>query len=145
MQDGDTPGKPRNTLCDKWCDGGCTIYEERPQVCADYMCLWLKINSITGNLPVELRPDNSKVVIIAKHEDGVGRLLMDETEPNSFDITNPTLAQGKLIEEVLKLMSNQTIPVELYVRSYDWEISRVNIEIEKTNNNNANELQQDKE
>lgn len=32
--------KPANTLCEHWC-GNCTIYEERPKVCAGFNCLWL--------------------------------------------------------------------------------------------------------
>ena len=124
-------GKPSNTLCNKYCNG-CTIYEERPKVCADYQCLWLKINSVNNSLPVSMRPDNCDVMVTAKFEDGVGQLLMDEVKEDSFDVTNMTPDQENLIKEVTALMANQTIPTALFVRSYDWKVNRINIQMEQT-------------
>lgn len=122
--------KPKDILCDKYCNG-CTIYEERPKPCVDYECLWLKINSVNNSLPVSLRPDNCDVMVTARFEEGVGHLLLDEVKENSFDVTNMTPAQKSLVTEVTKLMANQTIPTALFVRSYDWDVKRINIQMEQ--------------
>ena len=105
-------------------------------------CLWLKVNSINGSLPVELRPDKCHVMVHSKTEDGVGYILLEEVKENSFDIMNMTPEQERLVAEVLRLMANQTIPTELHVRTFDWKILKVNIG--QKENNNA-DLQQDEE
>lgn len=142
MTDGDKVGKPRNTTCDKWCDGGCTIYEDRPSACAEYQCLWLKINTSGGNLPIELRPDSTKVLVGAQYEAGIGRIFLEEMEKNAFDVMNPTPVQAQLLAEVLALMANQSMPTELFVRTYDWKTLRINVGLNKKNNND-DDLQQD--
>jgi hypothetical protein len=61
----------------KWCEHcaigiGCTIYEKRPRVCADFTCVWLESFSHTPDgLPEEARPDKCKVVFSATTKDGL--------------------------------------------------------------------------
>lgn len=119
-------GKPQNTLCDKYCSG-CTIYETRPKVCATFECFWLKIN----RLPEELRPDKCNVVVSGDVKDGVGYIWLDELKENSFDITNMTPDQEHLLKEVAILMANQTIPTKLFLRSYNWKETQINIQLEQ--------------
>lgn len=55
----------------KWCDHcdigvGCKIYDQRPQACIDFECLWLQSQSRENpkeRMDPELRPDKSKVVL----------------------------------------------------------------------------------
>lgn len=72
------------------CDGGgCTIYDQRPQLCQDYHCLW----KITPTLPEWMKPNKSDV-IMAYNEDEmngkqVGYLTMREgNKPIRSDILN---------------------------------------------------------
>ena len=57
-----------NKPAGKWCEHcaigqGCKIYDDRPDVCRDFECLWLQSQSIPGAvLGPELRPDRCKVV-----------------------------------------------------------------------------------
>ena len=122
--------KPKDTLCDKYCNG-CTIYEERPKVCADFECVWLKINSVNNSLPVSLRPDNCDVMVTARFDEGVGHLLLDELAAGTFDIANMTPAQTRLVMEIIKLIENQSIPTELFLRTYEWDVKKVNIHTDK--------------
>lgn len=50
--------KPAGSWC-KHCKAGkgCTIYDDRPESCKNFRCVWL-----TGGLPPELRPDKSRVI-----------------------------------------------------------------------------------
>ena len=48
--------KEQNTLC-KFCDKGCTIYEERPISCVNFNCVY-----ITDGYGETLRPDKSGVI-----------------------------------------------------------------------------------
>lgn len=54
--------KPPGAWC-AHCDRGvgCSIYDDRPQSCRDFRCLWLSDPSI----PQKMRPDRSKVVLEA--------------------------------------------------------------------------------
>lgn len=51
-----------------WCKhcnigNGCEIYDGRPESCRVYECVWLKTQSTENPMPLEFRPDNSRVVI----------------------------------------------------------------------------------
>lgn len=56
----------------QWCEfcdkaKGCTIYETRPETCRAFKCAWLESQELgpDGALPLELRPDKSKVIFAA--------------------------------------------------------------------------------
>jgi hypothetical protein len=48
--------KPRCVTC-KHLDGGCSIYEHRPQDCREFECIWLQTQATTAPWPKRLRPD----------------------------------------------------------------------------------------
>lgn len=52
-------GKPADQWC-QHCDKGegCRIYDQRPQPCRDFYCLW----KVMPDFPAELRPDKCKVI-----------------------------------------------------------------------------------
>lgn len=53
-------GKAPNQWCGHCAIGsGCQIYATRPKSCQEFECLWLQ----TPDMPEELRPDRSKVVL----------------------------------------------------------------------------------
>ena len=51
--------KPMHRWCSQ-CDigNGCRIYNDRPQDCRNFACLWL----VNERMPDELRPDRCKVI-----------------------------------------------------------------------------------
>lgn len=56
--------KPGNTWCRHCNIGvGCGIYDTRPESCRVYECVWLQSQRGGKPLPLELRPDSSRVVI----------------------------------------------------------------------------------
>ena len=74
----DYEGKHLDKSAGTWCDHctpgkGCGIYEDRPKVCSTYECVWLQSHTRREGqgLPVELRPDKSKV-LIQPTVDGLG-------------------------------------------------------------------------
>lgn len=75
-----------------WCEytktkNKCDVYHVRPQSCRDFKCFWLE-----SNLPKNLRPDKSNVVL-AMHPD---RLCVWENIPGA--------RFNKGIHEVIKLV-----------------------------------------
>ena len=52
----DALSKPANEMC-VHCDGGCTIYEDRPQDCSLFECAYLQ-----STAQIELRPDNCGII-----------------------------------------------------------------------------------
>lgn len=61
-------------------DGGCGIYERRPDICRDYRCLWLR-----GRFEDEDRPDRSGGIVDLLSEAGGARLSIQEVAPGAFD------------------------------------------------------------
>lgn len=56
-------GKPVNTHCPH-CDGGCSIYEDKPQTCTDFECAYLQ----GKNVPESLSPDKCGVIFTKKSD-----------------------------------------------------------------------------
>jgi hypothetical protein len=62
-----------NKSAGKWCDHcnigvGCNIYDARPNICRDFQCLWLlsqEQDNPNEKMPLDMRPDKSKVVFSA--------------------------------------------------------------------------------
>jgi hypothetical protein len=50
--------KPPNVLCEHW-NGGCQIYESRPQTCRQFLCGW-RMSSRFGE---HWRPDESNIIV----------------------------------------------------------------------------------
>ncbi len=57
-------GKPAGVLCRHNTGNSCGIYEERPEACVQWHCLWRRISA----LPDALRPDRSGVVFSLERE-----------------------------------------------------------------------------
>jgi len=73
--------KPRGQWCTHALPGrGCAIYEERPQECRTFVCLWLKDN----NLGPEWKPEKSKMVLA--YEDATQHTLVyvDSSTPGAW-------------------------------------------------------------
>lgn len=60
--------KPRDRWCTHCAVGhSCRIYDDRPQSCRDFVCLWLHTQGQEeGRMPEALRPDRCKVVFDMK-------------------------------------------------------------------------------
>lgn len=56
--------KPEFVRCEFACKG-CAIYEQRPQPCRDYECLWLQsqARAPAERMPNQMRPDRSGVIL----------------------------------------------------------------------------------
>ncbi|WP_242140834.1 hypothetical protein [Sphingomonas sp. TREG-RG-20F-R18-01] len=58
------PPKPARQSCQYCTNGGCSIYEARPDACVGFKCLWLASQEIPGHgLSSLMRPDRSGVVM----------------------------------------------------------------------------------
>lgn len=50
---------PIGTYC-QHCDKGCKIYNDRPQECREYQCMWTQMPEQFAR--IEMRPDNSGII-----------------------------------------------------------------------------------
>lgn len=66
-----SPGRP----CHFKTEGGCAIYQKRPQLCKDYTCAWLNDTSI----PEWMAPKLSNIVLTNKVVDGIPYLSANES------------------------------------------------------------------
>lgn len=92
--------KPRGEWCPT-CDprAGCRAYEQRPESCRAFECVWLQSQSRPGSaLPAELRPDRCRVVMTVR-TDGAGLLLhVDPDRPDA----HRRGAVAALVERVIR-------------------------------------------
>lgn len=56
-------GEPCKHLGRTLFGSGCTIYEDRPDACRHYVCLWLDATRRSLPFPDKMRPDQTKVVL----------------------------------------------------------------------------------
>lgn len=74
--------KPRGQWCTHCAKGiGCTVYENRPQPCRNFNCLWL----VHPEMAEELRPDRIHVVMYGlteedKQETGAIAVIMEDPD-----------------------------------------------------------------
>ena len=79
--------KPINTMC-KFCDKGCTIYEDRPDSCRAFDCAWLM-----GAMDEDMRPDKSHVVIEILPEASVVLALVEPGYESVLPSLNDRLSE----------------------------------------------------
>ena len=98
---------------DQWCPHclpgrGCAIYDDRPEECRTFGCLWL-----AGYGPDRIRPDRSRVVLSTVTLTVRGKPLeivtMNELAPGS-------LAKPAGQEIVQQLLAHQAILMQLYLQ-----------------------------
>jgi len=79
-------------------NGACGIYERRPDVCAGFVCVWLR--DTIGLLTEDERPDRIGVVLTASSAGADGRQLMEIRE--LFRGASRTVRVRRLIERISK-------------------------------------------
>lgn len=67
--------KPKNVLC-QYCDGGCSIYENKPTTCTEFQCAY---NEVEG-VPEALRPDNCGVIFIKRTDSRFDGVVIPDAE-----------------------------------------------------------------
>lgn len=76
----------------EWCKHcnvgvGCSAYEDRPNACREFECLWLHSQKPeiddTLRFPLEMRPDKSKVILFKK-KDGTLTAVVPPERPDSW-------------------------------------------------------------
>jgi len=73
--------KPRGRWCDHAMPGrGCAIYDDRPQECRTFSCLWL----LDDNLGPEWKPEKSKMVLTADEASRRTMVYVDASAPNAW-------------------------------------------------------------
>tara|TARA_B100000683_G_C12464318_1_gene545363 strand:- start:1196 stop:1543 length:348 start_codon:yes stop_codon:yes gene_type:complete len=101
--------KPKKTLCDNVCEsGGCSIYQDRPNECRTFQCLWSEGYTGEGQ-----RPDKSG--IMAYHIDTqYGRtLLILEIREKAF------IKRSSQKERLIKFAEKRNTPV--FISNYSGE------------------------
>jgi hypothetical protein len=63
---------------------GCKIYDQRPERCADFACLWLLMAEKGMDVDPELRPDRSKVVVATTDNPRAYSASVDPGYPNAW-------------------------------------------------------------
>jgi Fe-S-cluster containining protein len=81
--DGEDDGKPAGQWCHHWSkQTGCSIYEERYEVCHIFHCFWA-----LGLIPEELKPNKTKTVL-AMYKEEVLIVYCDPAYPDAWEKGN---------------------------------------------------------
>ena len=67
--------KPRGAWCQSCTKKACAIYDDRPDDCRAFNCVWLKVEK----LPEEFRPDRCGFVLTTTERDDVVQVNIDPT------------------------------------------------------------------
>lgn len=87
--------KPASIWCPHCAIGkGCKIYEDRPDSCRKFRCLWLD----DERLPEAMRPDKTKVVFHVQKQEGRLKINVDPDRPDAWKVG----LVGHYIQLVLK-------------------------------------------
>lgn len=91
--------KPSHTDClyqidETACRPGCSIYNNRPQSCKDFECLWLQ----EDDMPADLRPDKSHVVLWVNE---TGEILIASVDPK-YPLAYREGEMGRLLQVMLQ-------------------------------------------
>jgi hypothetical protein len=99
--------KPAHVLCPHCVSGGCGIYENRPNVCRDWFCLWRRIEA----LPDEMRPDKCGVVLsIGQHNPP--RTVFEHAYIVARAIDDPSVFQTRTVKDALEMFAEEgSLPV----------------------------------
>lgn len=94
--------KPKHTQCEHCSIGvGCKIYDDRPLGCQVFKCIWLQTQATSQPLPLQMRPDKSKVVL---HTTPDEKALVAKVDPNY-----PDAWKWKQMGYMLGLLSKKTM------------------------------------
>ncbi len=99
--------KPKNALCEHCNVGvGCKIYHDRPTDCQAFRCLWLQTQTGGVALPLNVRPDKSKVVLHASSDGKSIIAKVDPNYPNAWKEKSIGLMLGTMAEKCYVLVDN---------------------------------------
>ena len=76
--------KPVNTPC-QYCDGGCSIYNSKPETCTEFACAYLQDENVSEGL----RPDKCGIIFIKRTD----RIFSGALIP---DIKTADIAKGQI-------------------------------------------------
>jgi hypothetical protein len=77
--------KPLNQWCQHCTKPGCGIYNERPEACQIYACVYLQSQTDKNPLPLRLRPDRCKVIIDITPDEVFAICRVDPQYPRAID------------------------------------------------------------
>ncbi len=99
--------KPKNTRCAHCNVGvGCKIYEDRPESCISFKCIWLQTQGTGLALPLALRPDKSKVVLHTTPDEKNIVAKVDPDMPMAWMNRGISDMLSKFSEKLLVLVDN---------------------------------------
>ena len=97
--------KPSFTRCSNQGQGECTDYQNRPDLCRKYKCLWLQ-----GYWAENDRPDKSGMMLTYRHHEKFGPWV-------SLHIVSDEALQSKSNKKILIDLAQETVVIEMQPRS----------------------------
>jgi len=99
--------KPKHTQCNHCQIGvGCKIYNDRPISCREFKCIWLQTQATNKSLPLQMRPDKSKVVLHTTPDEKALVAKVDPNYPDAWKWKQMGYMLGLLSEKTMVLVDN---------------------------------------
>lgn len=101
--------------CNKLCDTGCSIHEDKPRICQEFWCSYIE-----HDLEDHYRPKDFGFVA-HKDKGQIGILSMDKTLPPEIQYHNNKQKLDTLVEEIL-VSEGKEMSVWLYTKQGELKI-----------------------
>lgn len=101
--------------CNKLCDTGCSIHEDKPRICQEFWCSYIE-----HDLEDHYRPKDFGFVA-HKNKGQIGILSMDKTLPPEIQYHNNKQKLDTLVEEIL-VSEGKEMSVWLYTKQGELKI-----------------------
>lgn len=99
--------KPKFVQC-TYCEigVGCGIYDARPLGCRSFKCIWLQTQDTDKPMPLQTRPDKSKVVLHTTPDEKALIAKVDPNYPDAWKWKQIGLMLGTISNTVMVLVDN---------------------------------------
>jgi hypothetical protein len=87
---------PLWTTCNKLCDTGCSIQEDKPRICSEFYCSYVKYDLEKDFFPKEF----GFVAHIQPYDRAIGIISMDKTLPPEIQYNNNKEKLDMLIDDI---------------------------------------------
>jgi len=106
--------------CEMLTEGQCSVYNERPNACVKFECLWLQLSRLLENFSEEFRPDNLKLVVATSLDEETNKFCFGirELEKDRLNFDNMDIISDKFLQIVFNVADQQKVEGQITIKRF---------------------------